>query len=237
MGVDMVQHTHGVKAGVPLLVLACLLGGPAVQAAVAPAGSRADSADGGLRVQATDARRLSLGERISSFWTRADWTTFDGTTSLKVDPTALRGFPALSTAAGDGAHVGDVGAASRAALASVYFGPSTDGLRATGGMLGLARSSAQRLLPAATASAATTGYERFGAGEPVVQLPYVGVGYSTRWLSGPSSSAAAWGLSADVGLMAGSARSAVRLGQQSLDDTLRDMRLAPLLQLGVTYSF
>jgi hypothetical protein len=50
-----------------------------------------------------------------------------------------------------------------------------------------------------------------------------------------------WGFSADFGLMALSPGSAVKLGRvlggQSLDDVLRDMRLSPLVQLGVSYSF
>ena len=67
-------------------------------------------------------------------------------------------------------------------------------------------------------------------------VPYVGVGYSG--LLGRGS----WGFSADVGLMALSSGSAVKLGrvftgQQSLDDAVREMRLSPLLQLGVSYSF
>ena len=67
-------------------------------------------------------------------------------------------------------------------------------------------------------------------------VPYVGVGYTG--LAGKGG----WGFSADFGLMALNPGSAVKLGRvfsgnQSLDDVLRDMRLSPLLQLGVSYSF
>ncbi|HEY0856346.1 MAG TPA: hypothetical protein VGE16_04780 [Albitalea sp.] len=67
-------------------------------------------------------------------------------------------------------------------------------------------------------------------------VPYVGVGYSA--LLGKGS----WGFSADVGVMALGSGSAVKLGRvftghQSLDDAVREMRLSPLLQLGVSYSF
>lgn len=66
-------------------------------------------------------------------------------------------------------------------------------------------------------------------------VPYVGLGYTG--LAGKG----AWGFSADLGLMALSPGSAVKLGRvftgQSLDETLRDMRLSPMLQLGVSYSF
>lgn len=67
-------------------------------------------------------------------------------------------------------------------------------------------------------------------------VPYFGVGYTGL----PSK--AGWGFSADLGVMALSPGSAVKLGRmfgggQSLDDVLRDMRLSPLVQLGVSYSF
>jgi hypothetical protein len=67
-------------------------------------------------------------------------------------------------------------------------------------------------------------------------VPYVGLGYTGL----PSKGG--WGFSADLGVMALSPGSAVKLGRvvtgtQSLDDTLRDMRLSPLVHLGVSYSF
>lgn len=64
--------------------------------------------------------------------------------------------------------------------------------------------------------------------------PYVGIGYTGLAKSG-------WGFSADLGLVALNPGSAVKLGRmfngQSLDDTLREMRLAPVVRLGVSYSF
>jgi hypothetical protein len=67
-------------------------------------------------------------------------------------------------------------------------------------------------------------------------VPYVGVGYTGL----PSK--AGWGFSADLGVMALNPGSAVKLGRvlgnaQNLDDVLRDMRLSPLVQVGVSYSF
>jgi len=64
--------------------------------------------------------------------------------------------------------------------------------------------------------------------------PYLGIGYSDASLRG------GWGFSADLGLAAqsfGLFRAARSLGNQSLDDTVRDMRLTPVLQLGVSYRF
>jgi hypothetical protein len=75
-------------------------------------------------------------------------------------------------------------------------------------------------------------------GDPALDsttVPYVGLGYSG--LTGRGG----WGFAADVGVMALNGGSAVRFGRlltgQSLDDLLRDLRLTPVLQLGVSYSF
>jgi hypothetical protein len=64
--------------------------------------------------------------------------------------------------------------------------------------------------------------------------PYVGIGYSDASVRG------GWGFSADLGLAAqsfGLFRAARSLGSQSLDDFVRDLRLTPVLQLGVSYRF
>jgi len=64
--------------------------------------------------------------------------------------------------------------------------------------------------------------------------PYFGIGYSDASLRG------GWGFSADLGLAAqsfGLFRAARSVGSQSLDDVVRDMRLTPVLQLGVLYRF
>lgn len=67
-------------------------------------------------------------------------------------------------------------------------------------------------------------------------LPYLGLGY-TRVSQG------GWGVSADIGLVAQSPGSAWRLGRalfgpsRGLDDAVRDLRLTPLIQLGVRYRF
>lgn len=67
-------------------------------------------------------------------------------------------------------------------------------------------------------------------------VPYIGLGYTEL----PDESG--WGFRADFGLMALSPKSAVRLGgvlggAQSIDELLRELRLSPLIQLGVSYSF
>lgn len=70
----------------------------------------------------------------------------------------------------------------------------------------------------------------------VSPVPYLGLGYTEMPVT------TGWGFRADMGLMALSPRSAVRLGgvlggAQGVDDLVRDLRLSPLIQLGVSYSF
>jgi hypothetical protein len=62
-------------------------------------------------------------------------------------------------------------------------------------------------------------------------VPYLGVGYTGLAVKG------GWGFTADLGLMALNPGSTLNLTHQGLDDTLRDMRLTPVLQLGVSFSF
>lgn len=73
------------------------------------------------------------------------------------------------------------------------------------------------------------------AGVEPATSPYVGVGYT-----GPAEPGG-WSFSADLGLIGSGANNAAsRLfgsGQRNLDDSSRDMRLTPLLQIGVLYSF
>jgi len=64
--------------------------------------------------------------------------------------------------------------------------------------------------------------------------PYVGVGFTGAW---PRHG---WGFTADVGL--GSRGNGLSLNPAGndgggLDDVLRELRLSPVLQLGVTYAF
>ena len=74
------------------------------------------------------------------------------------------------------------------------------------------------------------------AGDTGGAVPYLGFGYSGLIAH------SGWGLSADLGLVAQNPGGTVRLGRalggtMPLDDALREMRLSPVLQLGVVYSF
>jgi hypothetical protein len=60
--------------------------------------------------------------------------------------------------------------------------------------------------------------------------PYLGVGYSD------TSQRGGWGFSADLG-MAAQNPGAVRFGSQPLEEMVRELRLTPVLQLGVSYRF
>lgn len=73
-------------------------------------------------------------------------------------------------------------------------------------------------------------------GDTITALPYLGLGYSALW---PKSG---WGFWADVGMVVRSPGSALGMGRviggsQGVDELMRELRLAPLLQLGVNYSF
>ena len=124
--------------------------------------------------------------------------------------------------------------------------PST-GFRATSGVLIGARSP---LLGTATSSSAgglfASNRRLFGASPGVLTasdasvdsstVPYIGIGYSNLAVK------SGWSFSADLGVVSQSPGNVVRFGRvftgtQGLDDVVRDMHLAPVVQLGVSYSF
>ena len=107
---------------------------------------------------------------------------------------------------------------------------SVGGLRATSGLM-LGSRGALWSSPASIDRRSSLGVMADGSTDHNGTVPYLGVGYTGL------SSKGGWGLSADLGLMALNPRSATKLGNQSLDDTMRDLRFTPLLQLGVQYSF
>ncbi len=124
-----------------------------------------------------------------------------------------------------------------------YFArPSFGSFRASGGFV----SGALGGLPLAQTSAAgsVVGLSLGGAALPVhsvgseanTALPYLGLGFSgTPWRNGLA-------ISADLGLVAERPSAAAGVGRavfgsQAMDMALRELRLSPLLQLGVRYSF
>lgn len=159
-----------------------------------------------------------------------DWDRVQGRVTL----TTLSSLRADGSTLDAGTRIGSVGL-----MGDYFLGNNLDtssaGLRATSGFwLG------SRSVPGWTGNGLTVNNQRgltYPLNDPISDsstTPYLGVGYST--------STKGWGVTADFGLMALNPRSAGRLGgvfngTQTLDDTLRDMRWAPLLQLGVSYSF
>ena len=120
------------------------------------------------------------------------------------------------------------------------------GFRATSGVL-VGLQSGVSTVPLLGALGGAFGYERkvFGqtpalapaeASNDPTTVPYLGFGY-TGW-----SAAGGWRFNADLGVMSLKPGGGVKLGRvftggQSLDDTLRDMRWAPVFQVGVSYLF
>jgi hypothetical protein len=129
-------------------------------------------------------------------------------------------------------------------LGDYYFtGPGfakgiiTGGFRATSGLFTGTRSTAiaTPVLPSREGSSFTLNSRARMApdasNDAAGAVPYLGIGYTGLSLRG------GWGFSADVGLVG----SGVRLGRANsgtqADELLRELRLTPMLQLGVSYSF
>jgi hypothetical protein len=121
-------------------------------------------------------------------------------------------------------------------------GQVSGGFRATSGVL-LGQRSVALGTPALAGAAGSgltqlrqsrwllPGQDMFG--EPWSAVPYLGIGWSG------TSARGGWGLSADFGFAGRSAGSGgLRInGNQSLDDLLRELRITPMLQVGVSYAF
>lgn len=85
-------------------------------------------------------------------------------------------------------------------------------------------------------ASALPGWPNDAQGASISALPYVGLGYSALW---PKTG---WGFWADVGMVVQSPGGALGLGRViggslGVDDLMRELRLAPMLQLGVNYAF
>jgi hypothetical protein len=166
------------------------------------------------------------------------WARWQGRLSLGTGALASLPFDADRAAA-------RVGSASL--LGDYYFGrsfaslSSAGGFRATSGLIFGPRTSLSVGQPGLSAGGAfSIGSRLFGqsaipySGDSTSDsaiLPYVGVGYTNL------SVRSGWSFSADLGLVAQSPGGLRLIRNQSLDDAVREMRLAPLLQLGVSYAF
>lgn len=149
----------------------------------------------------------------------------------------------------DLAYGSAVGAPPRAHLFGDYFftgpgfgqGDVAGGLRLTSGvMLGPAHDTANLPPPRLHAALAPRPTLPAGAREldpgQRVALPYIGLGYTSTSLR------EGWGLSADIGLGGMRPGERLRLGQSGgtaaqAERVLNDLRLAPVVQIGVSYAF
>jgi hypothetical protein len=136
------------------------------------------------------------------------------------------------------------GSAPRSGQGAAVFGdyyfaqPSFGSFRASGGMLFGAMGGAPLLQVTASSR---LGLQTLGGGSPTGAespgaVPYLGLGFTTAaWRN-------AWSLSADLGWVAeqpsafGGVGRAI-FGNQGWETALREIRLAPVLQLGVRYAF
>ena len=187
------------------------------------------------------------GEGLSANADRVPWARFQSRVAYAPGAPGWRAD--LAPSERSGLQVGSVGL-----LGDVYFGStpapratSVGGFRATSGLLVGTRSA--WLGAAGTPSSGLLASDRrlFGASaNPFMYpadssvdsttVPYIGIGYSNL------STKSGWHFSADLGVVSQSPGNVVRFGRvfggsQSLDDVVRDMRLAPVVQLGVSYSF
>jgi hypothetical protein len=123
---------------------------------------------------------------------------------------------------------------------SAMPGRAPQGFRATGGVFGGARSGGLQVSSLSPLSRPGVGLavplpEALGA-DAGPALPYVGIGYTGSAYGG------SWRFTADLGLLASPSGPGLRAvrgpgGAQNLDDTVRDLRLQPTLQLGASYAF
>ncbi|MBL8286705.1 MAG: hypothetical protein JNL85_01865 [Rubrivivax sp.] len=124
----------------------------------------------------------------------------------------------------------------------VFATPSFGNFRATSGVMLGNPGGAPVLSAAPSARLAVTVLDNgaagfgYGAAEGLSTLPYLGLGYSSPALWRGLS------LNADLGLVAGRPSGLAGVGRaifgnQPMDSAVRDLRLAPVLQLGVRYSF
>ena len=186
---------------------------------------------------------LADGDGLTTQSGRVPWARFDARIAYAGAPAWRADLAPLERS---GLKLGSV-------LGDVYFGPPSAGavhtapagFRATSGVLLGAHPtlsgtnavgglySRDRRVPGALGSSLAGPLDPAG---DTATVAYLGVGYSNAW---PKSG---WRFSADLGVMSLSPSGASGIGRviggaQSLDDLVRDMRLAPVFQLGVSYSF
>jgi hypothetical protein len=165
-------------------------------------------------------------------------------------PSSLRGRLQLSTESLSPSVSGFDAATLRPRSAALFgdyyvsrpFFGNSGGMRLTSGVVtgprgaifGPGQATAPAMFGFSSASRGAGSALGDANGEATQTLPYLGIGYSGSSLRGGLS------FSADLGLTAqnnGSQRLTRAVMSQSLDDTLRELRFTPVLQLGMSYRF
>ena len=175
------------------------------------------------------------------------WMRWQGRLSVEVQTPQLRS--GLGEAQASGLQVRSI-----SLMRDYYFTRSLigshleGGLRTTGGLIvspgsrtaGQARFGAESGFSSVARRGDGPGASLLGgdagADGSAATVPYVGVGYLGQSAKG------GWSFSADLGLVALAAGNAVKFGRvfsgtQTLDGLAREMRLAPIMQMGLSYSF
>jgi hypothetical protein len=167
---------------------------------------------------------------------RLSWPALRARVQLSTEPlAAISAFESAALRPRSAALFGDY------YLSRPFFG-STGGVRLTSGVVtgprgavfGPGQATPPNLFGFSSASRGPGSTFADPNGEGTQTLPYLGIGYSGSSLRG------GWGFSADLGLTAqngGSQRLARAAMSQTLDDTLRELRFTPVVQLGVSYRF
>lgn len=123
-----------------------------------------------------------------------------------------------------------------AVLGDYYFATPTFGsFRASGGLM-VGSTGGVPLLAASAGprlglSVQSAGVAAPGANDAMGTVPYLGVGFSgALWRN-------TLAVTADVGMVAGGSLGKALFGNQGMERSLRELRLAPVLQVGVRYVF
>jgi len=167
---------------------------------------------------------------------RLSWLSLQARLQLSTEPLpSLGGFDNTTLRPRSAALFGDY------YVSRPFFG-NTGGVRLTSGVVtgprGAVFGPGQATTPgpfgfSSASRGAGSGFADVN-GESSQTLPYLGIGYSGSNPSGGFS------FSADLGLTAqssGNQRLLRSMMSQTLDDTLRELRFTPVLQLGVSYRF
>ena len=189
----------------------------------------------------------AAGEGLATSADRVPWAQFQTRIGYGSGAPAWRA--SLAPAERTGLKIGGFNVLSDVYLFGAKEAPNAPvtGFRATSGLIIGSRSPWLNAGAMPASSGLASDRRAFGPAAPALAsatdlgfdpttVPYIGIGYTNLWAK------SGWSVSADLGVVSQNPSNVARFGRvfggsQSLDDVVRDMRLAPLVQLGVSYSF